>query len=291
MIFGINLKYFSLQGDGKRPRMVEMMIDDYNEIFHIKPSYGLLIKKFFTKLRRHYVFHKDGYILYRLIKKIPALFRYKKPYMTEQEILFQKFAQNIHYTTGTPKKGYPKLDKKFFKLIPKIMKIQKPFTVSEEELQPITWGLNLIAMKNIRTNIVKDFVKVLDKFKMPQMQYEICLGLSLRISLYTKDAELEEMILNKMPEQFTPVPEHYGPSLYTTLAFNSFVYYYMKGKKEKAEEMMEALVKQNKDDIKIYHVSDEQKEKTQKIEGAVLHVSDEQKEEMQKIIDKIKSKN
>jgi hypothetical protein len=217
--------------------------------------------------------------------------------MAEQEILFKKFAQNIHYTTGTPKKDYPKLDKKFFKLIPKIMKIQKPLTVLEEEHQvnTITWGLNFIAMNNIRTNIVKDFVKVLDKFKMPQMQYEICLGLSLLISLYTKDAELEEMILNKMPEQFTPVPEHYGPSLYTTLAFNSFVYYYMKGKKEKAEEIMEALVKQNRDDIKIegayLHVSDGQKEETRKIEGAVLHVSDEQKEEMQKIIDKIKSKN
>jgi hypothetical protein len=68
-------KYFSLQDGGKGSRMAEMMIADYNETFNIR-SYSFMIKQYFSKLRRHYVFHKDTYILYRLIKKIRTKLRY-----------------------------------------------------------------------------------------------------------------------------------------------------------------------------------------------------------------------
>jgi hypothetical protein len=188
--------------------------------------------------------------------------------------LFTKFAKNIHYSTGTDEKDYPKLDKEFYELVSEIKEIEKPFNVSrkENQLQQIRWGMFYIGMNKKRTNIVKDVLEVLDKFKMPQLNYEMILGMALRTAIYTQDEKLMETVLKILPEKTCAYTKKIP---YEALNYNLFLYYWAKGEKEKAEEYIKELAGQNTWKMEFTEAEDKH-----------LNIPEKQKNEIREILEK-----
>jgi hypothetical protein len=193
--------------------------------------------------------------------------------MTDPNILFKNLAKNIHYTTGTEEEGYPALDKEFYGLIDEIKQMTVPLKVKSKpgQLQQIMWGLDYIA-NGVRTNIVNDFLSILDKFTIPQLILENYLGVVLYISIVSKDKSIEENVLKLIPETLTPV-EKKDMELTGTLGFNLFLYYYLKGDKVKGEPYLKDILTQSIRELDLKYVK----------------ISANDKKEIEKIIKKLKS--